>query len=195
MLTHQSIGVGASKFLGLQRIFDQIFPNLPKKISCKFCRPVLWCDLQKTVFTCFSANLGRHFSKSNNVGRHFCSNFQGFCPNFQRFCPNFQGFCPDFQQIKTFWGTLAPPPPTPLHQKRDLLVLFGASFFCPNLVFCSMFKALSKRPDYEKLKSTCDNLGAVYSSDVGGKQLNEKILDCKMLVSSCATYNCRVLKS
>ena len=31
-----------------------------------------------------------------------------------------------------------------------------------------------------------DNL-AVYSSDVDGKQLCEKILDCKMLVSSRAT--------
>jgi len=31
-----------------------------------------------------------------------------------------------------------------------------------------------------------DMLGAVYSSDVGGKQLYQKILDCKMLVSSRA---------
>ena len=38
------IGVGASKFLGVQRIFAQIFPNLPKKLSCNFCRPFLWCD-------------------------------------------------------------------------------------------------------------------------------------------------------
>ena len=39
-------------------------------------------------------------------------------------------------------------------------------------------------PDSEKLISTCDNLGAVYSSDVvvDSKQLYEKILDCKMLV-------------
>jgi len=48
-----------------------------------------------------------------------------------------------------------------------------------------MFKALWKGPDCEKLKSTCDNLGAVSSSDVDGKQLYEKSLEyCKMLVSS-----------
>jgi len=50
-----------------------------------------------------------------------------------------------------------------------------------------MSRVLRKGPDYEKLKSTCDNLGAVYSSDVGGKQLYEMILDYKMLVSSRAT--------
>jgi len=50
-----------------------------------------------------------------------------------------------------------------------------------------MSNALWKGPDCEKLKSTCDNLGSVYSSDVDGKQLYEKSLDCKMLVSSGAT--------
>jgi len=52
---------------------------------------------------CFSANVGRHFLKTNSVGRHFGSDFQGFCRNFR--------------QIKTFEGALAPPassPPTPL---------------------------------------------------------------------------------
>jgi len=52
---------------------------------------------------CFYANLGRHFLKSNNVGRYFY--------------PDFQGFCPDFQLIKTIgvaFATPAYPPPTPL---------------------------------------------------------------------------------
>jgi len=48
-------------------------------------------------------------------------------------------------------------------------------------------------PDCEKLKSTCDNLGAEYSSYVDGKQLYENIPDCKMLVASRATSNYRVL--
>jgi len=73
------IGVGASKFLGVWRIFAQNFPNLPKKLSCNFCRLFFWCDIQKMVSTCFSANLGRHFSKLNNVGHHFRPDFQGFC--------------------------------------------------------------------------------------------------------------------
>jgi len=47
-----------------------------------------------------------------------------------------------------------------------------------------MSTAFWKGPDCEQLKSTCDNLGAVSSSDVDGKQLYEKSLDCKMVVSS-----------
>ena len=58
-----------------------------------------------------------------------------------------------------------------------------------------MSKALWKGPDCEKLKATCDSLSALCSSDVDGQQLYEKILDCKMLVSSRATCNYRVLKS
>jgi len=56
-----------------------------------------------------------------------------------------------------------------------------------------MSNALWKGPNCEKLKSTCDNIGAVYSSDVDGKQLYEKSLVCKMLVSSGVTWNDRVL--
>jgi len=35
-----------------------------------------------------------------------------------------------------------------------------------------------KGPDCEKLKSTCDNLGAVYSSDVDDKQREDSTLQC-----------------
>jgi len=42
-------------------------------------------------------------------------------------------------------------------------------------------------PNCEKLKSTCENLGTVYSPDLDGKHLNEEILDCKIVVSSRAT--------
>jgi len=54
---------------------------------------------------CFSANIGLHFFKANNVWRHFC--------------PDFQGFCPDFRKMRMFGGALAPPAPplpTPLIQ-------------------------------------------------------------------------------
>jgi len=50
-----------------------------------------------------------------------------------------------------------------------------------------MSKASLKGPGCEKLKSTCDNLRAVYISDVDGKQLCEKSLDCKTLISSGVT--------
>jgi len=71
----------------------------------------------------FSANVSRHFVRSNNVGRHFC--------------PDFQGFCPDFQQIKTFGGALSPPAstsPTPLTSlapcRSYLLISFNVVEFC-----------------------------------------------------------------
>jgi len=38
----------------------------------------------KKGFMCFSANVGHHFLKSNNVGRHFCPDFQGFSPDFNK---------------------------------------------------------------------------------------------------------------
>ena len=84
----------SKQIFGMQRIFAQNFPNLPKKLSCNFCRPFLWRDLQKMVFTCFSANLGCHFSKSNNVGHHFCQifrilfGFSGILPKFSGFSTN-----------------------------------------------------------------------------------------------------------
>ena len=53
------------------------------------------------------------------------------------------------------------------------------------MAFCSMSIVLYQGSDREKLKPTCDNLGAAYSSDVDGSQLYEKIQDdCKMLFSS-----------
>jgi len=48
-----------------------------------------------------------------------------------------------------------------LTHEKDLLVLFRANFFGPNLAYCWMSKALLEGPDCEKLKSTGDNSGAV----------------------------------
>jgi len=50
-----------------------------------------------------------------------------------------------------------------------------------------MSKAFVTVSDSKKLNSMWDNLGVVYSSDADGKQLYEKLLDCKMLVSIRAT--------
>jgi len=101
--------VGADKFLGVRRIFARISPNLPEKFLCAFYLQIFshkdhdglfWVRPPKKVFMCFSANVVRHFLKSNNIRRHCCPDFQGFCQHFQRFCP-------DFQQIKTFGDALA----------------------------------------------------------------------------------------
>ena len=69
---------------------------------------------------CFSANLGRHFLKSNNVGPNFCLGFQGFCPDLHGICSDFHGFCqelsgffPRFSTNQNFCGCACTPcPPT-----------------------------------------------------------------------------------
>ena len=100
------------KIFGAAKDFCPIFSKLRRKVFCatfvhkfsptKIIKTFFGVTSEK-VFMCFSANLGRHFLKSSNVGSHFYAYFQGCCP--------------DFQQITTFGGALAPsspPPPTPL---------------------------------------------------------------------------------
>ena len=65
-------------------------PKLAKKVLCDFCQQIFSHKQQflvwppKKGFMCFSANVGHHFLKSNNVGRHFCSDFQRFWPDFNK---------------------------------------------------------------------------------------------------------------
>jgi len=54
-----------------KRVVSKYSPTKIMKTS--FCY-----NLQKKVFMCFYANLGRHFVKLNNVGGYFCPDFQGF---------------------------------------------------------------------------------------------------------------------
>jgi len=124
------MSVGASKIWWSEGFLPEFLQTCPKRFStnCKFSPTKIMKTFfgmtSKKVFMCFSGNTGCHFFKSNNVGRHFCPDCQEFCQDFQGFCPDFQGFCPDFWQIKTFGGTLAPPPPTLLatqHYKSVVL--------------------------------------------------------------------------
>jgi len=69
------------------------------------------------------------YLKSNNVGRHFC--------------PDFQGFCPNFQQIKTIGGALAPTPPTPLLRR-------------PCLPLSAVTVSLHYLPRCLRSRATCD---------------------------------------
>ena len=45
---------------------------------------VFWGDLQKMVFTCFFAKVGRQFLKSNEVVCLFCPDFQDFARIFTK---------------------------------------------------------------------------------------------------------------
>jgi len=84
------------QIFGVAKEFCPNSPNFPEKKSNK-------SHLQKKF------NSGAIFFKSEHVGRHFCSNFQGVCEGSQRFFSDFMGFCPDFHQIKTFGNAVAPP--------------------------------------------------------------------------------------
>ena len=95
------IGVGASKFLGVQRIFAQIFPNLSKKLSCKFLPTVFVVWPPKNAL--FHLFICKPWAPFFEVKQRWAP----FLPRFS-FCSDFQGFCPDFQQIKTFGGALSP---------------------------------------------------------------------------------------
>jgi len=93
------IGVGAGKFLGVQRVFARTSLNLSSWPSFGM--------TSKKRFSYDSPNIGRHFLKWNHVGRHFRPNFQGSCEAFHRFCSDFHGFfqyiqgiCPDFTKSK-----------------------------------------------------------------------------------------------
>jgi len=79
--------------------FYPTFPKLARKVFRYFCQQIFSAKIIKTflcviskkrkVFICFSANVGRHFSKLNKVGRHVFPAFQGFHPDFQELCPDF----------------------------------------------------------------------------------------------------------
>jgi len=119
----EDIGVGASKFLGVRRIFARIFPNLPQKFlsdfsykfsPTKIMKTVFWYDRQKRSSRVSLQTLGAILWNINNIGRHFC-------PDFQVFFSFFQDCFPDFWHIKTFLGALLSPAPHLLHHCQERL--------------------------------------------------------------------------
>jgi len=81
------MGVGAGKFLGVQKIFARISPNSPEKILghflCKY-------FLMKAVFGVTSKK-----RSSCDLRHHFFP----IKALWAQFFPYFQGVCPDFHQI------------------------------------------------------------------------------------------------
>ena len=103
-----SIGVGASKFLAVQRIFPKFSQTCPKNCHATFADYFFGVTSKNWSSRVFLQMLSVIFQSQNNLGHHSC--------------PDFQGFFLDFQQIRTFGGALvlpAPLPPTPLVSSAD----------------------------------------------------------------------------
>jgi len=50
----------SKRIFGGAKDFCSNFPKLAQKVVMQILPTVFWCGLQKMVFTCFSANVGRH---------------------------------------------------------------------------------------------------------------------------------------
>jgi len=103
------ISVGASKFLGVQRTFAQNFPNSPKKLSCNFCRPFSWCDLQQNGLHLFFCKLWASFFEVKQRWAPFLPNFLGILFGFSGILPKFSGILPGFSTNKIVWGYTCTP--------------------------------------------------------------------------------------
>jgi len=104
---YSTIRVGASKFLGVQRIFAQISPNLPKKLFSNFCWPFFGVASKNGLHLIFCKRWAP-----------FLPRFSGILPWISMILPKFSGIFPKFPTNQNFWGctfTPAPPPPTPLY--------------------------------------------------------------------------------
>ena len=73
---------------GAKDFFPKRFcATLPYKLSpAKIMKTVFWCELhaKEKILVCFSANVGRHFLKSNNVGRQLFKDFAQIFRDFAR---------------------------------------------------------------------------------------------------------------
>jgi len=93
---------------------------------------VFWCDLQNNGFHWFFCKHWAPYLKSDNVGHHFCPDFQRFCLDIWEFCSDFQGFSQIFRDFAQSFRDFAKifnkskllgvrlhsrtPPPTPLRR-------------------------------------------------------------------------------
>jgi len=90
-----NIGVGASKVLGVQKIFAQIFPNFPKKLSCNFADRFL-VGHPKIGLHLFFCKHWASFCEVKERWEPFLPRFSEIWPRYLGICSDFQGFCPNF---------------------------------------------------------------------------------------------------
>jgi len=94
-----SIGLGASKCLGVQRIFAQIFPNLSKKLSCNFSRQFLWYDLQNYGLHLFFCKPWAPFFEFKQRWASILPRFSWILPRYLGILFVFSGILPKFSEI------------------------------------------------------------------------------------------------
>jgi len=73
MLAFVAIDVGAGKFLGVRKIFAQIFPKVFDQLFVRIFPPfaqIFWNDPKKDIHVIL------------HIGRHFCPYFQIVRPDF-----------------------------------------------------------------------------------------------------------------
>jgi len=94
-----TIGVGASKILGMRRIFARISPNLPKKLLCDFCLEI-FSHKDHELKTFFGVTSKKAFM-------FFCKRWAPFFEVKQHwapFLPRFSGIFPGLSTNQNFWG-------------------------------------------------------------------------------------------
>jgi len=95
------------------------FPKLAGKFFCHFlCKNFLMKTfsgiISKKRSSCDSANIGRHFFQIKPRWAPFLSVFPRSLARFSGILRRFLQIVRFFHRIKTFGGSLSPPPPTPL---------------------------------------------------------------------------------
>jgi len=81
--------------LGMQRIFAQIFPNLPKNLSCKLCQLFFGVTSKKLSLLIFLQTLGAIF-EVKQCWVPFLSRFSGILFEFSGILPKFSKILPKF---------------------------------------------------------------------------------------------------
>ena len=96
----------------MQRIFAQIFPNLPKKLLFNICRPFFDVASKKWSTRVFLKTLGAIFAQ---IFRDFVEIFSDFVWMFRDFAQIFRDFARIFNKSKLLVVLLHPLHPCPLH--------------------------------------------------------------------------------
>jgi len=92
-----------ANFWGFQRFFPKFPQTFPKTFWANLCANIFsnkdhenlfFGMTSKKRFSCDSANVGRYFFKSDNVGHNFLPGFSGILRRFSQLLPKFPRILP-----------------------------------------------------------------------------------------------------